>query len=84
MSNRQVWIAVGVAAAVVAFGYLATKREVSATVIAGEASITYQTAVGAPAAPGPTEDSHARMMRLIEQSERAIADYDADPENAQP
>jgi hypothetical protein len=41
MSNRQVWIVVGVSAAVLAFGYLATKREINATVTMEEASITY-------------------------------------------
>jgi hypothetical protein len=74
MTKNQVMIAVGVAAAVVAFGYLATKREVHATVEAGEASITYNVGGGGAAgAPSGQEDSHARMLRLIELSNEAIA-----------
>ncbi len=84
MLSRNECIAIGVIVAVVAFGYLATKREINATIEAGIATVTYQTSVGAGAAPTATEDSHARMLRLIEQSSTAIAEHDADPENAQP
>jgi hypothetical protein len=84
MSNRQVWILVGVAAATLAFGYLATQRQVNATVTAGEATIQYQAGIGATAAPTPQEDSHAKMLRLIEESDQAIATYDAaQPDSAE-
>jgi hypothetical protein len=72
LSSRQAWIAVGVAAAVLAFGYLATQREVHATVTAGEASIEYRSSEGAAGAPTAQEDSHARMMRLIEESSAVL------------
>ena len=77
MTQRHVWIALGLAGAALALGYLATKREINATVTAGEATVTYLTGEGAQNAQAPQEDSHARMLRLIEQSERAIADHDA-------
>lgn len=74
MGSRQVWILVGVAGAVLALGYLATKREVNATVTAGDATITYLSTGdgGAAAAPTAQEDSHARMLRLIEQSQQVL------------
>jgi len=46
MNNKQVWIVVGVAAAVLAFGYLSTMREVHATVTAEEPIITYYSTGG--------------------------------------
>jgi hypothetical protein len=76
MTNRQAWIAVGVAGAVLAFGYLATQREIHATVVAGDASIVYKSDLGAAGAPNPQEDSHARMVRLIDESNAAITAYD--------
>ena len=84
MTQKQAWILAGVAAAVVAIGYLATKREINATVTAGEASITYQSDFGTAGAPNAIENSHEKMMRLIESSSLAIHTYDADPDNAQP
>lgn len=77
MTNKQAWIVVGVAAAVVALGYLATQREVHATIVAGDASITYHSDIGAAGAPTAQEDSHAKMLRLIEESDAAITAYDA-------
>lgn len=78
MTKQQVWIAVGVATGVVALGYLATKREVNATVTAGEASLTYRSGGGGNAgAPTAQVDSHARMLELIEESDAAIRSYDA-------
>ena len=78
MTKKQAYIAVGVAAAVLAFGYLATRREVNATVTAGDATITYLSIgdSGATAPTGPTEDSHERMLRLIELSSAAIKKHD--------
>lgn len=77
--DRETIILVSVAAAVLAFGYLATKREldVHATVTAGEATITYRSDVGAQGAPNPIEDTHAKMTRLIQESSDAIDAYDA-------
>lgn len=74
MSTRQAWILAGVAGAVLALGYLATKREVNATVTAGEATVTYLSAGdgGAAAAPTAQENSHERMLRLIEQSQQVL------------
>jgi len=85
MTSKQVWIAVGVAGAALALGYLATKREISATITEGVATVTYNSMDGGGAgAPTATEDSHERMMRLIEESSTRIREYDADPENPQP
>jgi hypothetical protein len=73
MTKKQVWIAVGVAGAVLAFGYLATKREINATITEGEASVTYNAGSGgAAAAPTAQDDSHQRMLQLIEQSNAAL------------
>lgn len=79
MTQKQAWILFGVAAAVVAVGYLATKREINATITTGEATITYQSNDrGAQAALTPREDSHQRMLDLIEESSIAIKTYDVD------
>ena len=79
MTTKQAWIAVGVAAAVLAFGYLASKREIDvhATVTEGQATITYLTGVGSAPAPSAQEDSHAKMLQLIDESNTAISNYDA-------
>jgi hypothetical protein len=79
MTERQAWILAGVAGAVLAIGWLATKREldVRATVTAGEATVTYRSDAGAAAAPNPIDNSHQRMLQLIEQSNEAIDVYDA-------
>jgi hypothetical protein len=74
---RQAWILAGIAGAVLAVGYLATMREVNATVTAGEATVTYQSGIGAAGAPAPIEDSHQRMLELIEESNQALSTYDA-------
>lgn len=81
MTKQQVCITVGVAAAVLAFGYLATRREVNATVTAGEASLTYRVgnggAAGAPTAQPRPSDT---MRNAIDASREAIEDYVV-PEN---
>lgn len=78
MTTKQACIVAGVAAAVLAVGYLATKREVHATITAGEAEITYNSMDGgAAAAPTATVDSHQRMMELIELSSDRIRAHDA-------
>ena len=74
MTKKEVWILAGVAIGVVVVGYLATKREINATITAGDATVTYQTSVGAQGSVGASEDSHAKMLRLIEQSSQAIRD----------
>lgn len=85
MSQKQVWIAIGVAAAVLALGYLATKREISATITEGVATVTYNSNDGGgAAAPTAIVDSHDKMLQLIEQSSQRIREYDADPDNPQP
>jgi hypothetical protein len=85
MTARHAWIAVGIAAGVLALGYLATKREIHATIEEGEASVTYHsTDGGAGGALTPREDSHEKMLSLIEQSNQAITAYDADPGKPQP
>lgn len=80
MTKQQALIAVGVATAVVAFAYLATQREVHATVEAGEASLTYRVGgggnAGAPTAqPRPSDD----VSQLIDVSREAIDGYDVPP-----
>jgi len=42
----------------------------------GAPSLTYGAGVGASAALTPQDDSHARMMRLIDESTNAIEAYD--------
>jgi hypothetical protein len=85
MTARHAWIAVGIASAVLALGYLATKREIHATIEEGEAGVTYHsTDGGAGGALTPSEDSHEKMLSLIEKSNQAITAYDSDPDNPQP
>lgn len=73
MTKKQAYILAGVAVAVLAFGYLATKRDVNATITEGIATVTYHAGLGAAAAPTPTEDPHQRMADLIDESNAAIA-----------
>lgn len=81
MTKQQTLIVVGAAAAVLAFAYLATRREVNATVTGLVPTLTYRSFEGAAGAPTATEDSHAKMIRMIEQSERALAEHDAEARN---
>jgi len=46
MSQKQVWVVVGVAVATLAFGYLSNMREVHATITEGEPTLTYYSTGG--------------------------------------
>ncbi len=80
MTTKQVWIAVGAAVAVVGFGYLATRREINATVTAGVAELTYRAGgggqAGAPTAQErPSNAPHEDVLDAIDTSNEAIQDY---------
>jgi hypothetical protein len=79
ITKQQAWIAAGVAAAVVGFAYLATRREVHATVTEGEPSLTYRVggggAAGAPSAQERPTNGHNEVLDAIELSTEAIQSY---------